>query len=133
MTTEQMKQEALYRMDLLSLPENVISRFEHSEDGLMCSFDGIARDIDPALLSLVRKLEETKGIFIFHILHTVTPFGVMYTFLYVSRYEEEWDSDREDAKNRIPLSYVYNMDFPDFSEFGSVKIIPTGHGLIRSL
>ena len=50
----------------------------------------------------------------------------MDAYLFVSDYkDEEWEMDREDLKKGVVLSYVYNYDVPEFSEFGSIGIEPT--------
>ena len=44
------------------------------------------------------------------------------TILYVSAHPEEWELDREDLLNGVPIAYVYNTRITEFSEFGSVGI-----------
>ena len=46
--------------------------------------------------------------------------------------KKEWQTDREDLKDNIALSYVYNVDCPDFSEFGSIGFAQRFGGLVRT-
>lgn len=55
-----------------------------------------------------------------------------YCLLYVSKYKEEWQTDREDLKEGLAFSYVYNMDCPEFSEFGSIGFAQRFGGLVRT-
>lgn len=48
--------------------------------------------------------------------------GEMESYLYVSDYPEEWEMDRADISYGQQCVYVYNADYPDFSEFGSIGI-----------
>ena len=52
--------------------------------------------------------------------------------LYVSAEDEEWELDREDLEERVPLAYVANLDAPDCSELGSIGIAPANGGLVRT-
>ena len=60
------------------------------------------------------------------------------TLLYISQYEDDWPTDREDLKNYDPrygysiMAYVYNLTNDIFSEFESVCVKPKNGGLIRT-
>lgn len=130
MNLKKMKQEALTRLKLMNAPEAVILRFLDNAKR-MCSVDGVAEDLDPDLEALVNKLEEEQHFFAYHIIHDFTPFGELYTILYVSRYEEEWEQDRLDLKEGYPLVYAHNVAFPICSEFGSAEIAVMDTGIVR--
>lgn len=50
-----------------------------------------------------------------------TPFGVMGSVLYVSKYDEEWEMDRDELREgNYVHAYVHNYDVPEFSEFGGI-------------
>lgn len=69
---------------------------------------------------------------VYHILHSYTEFGELLAILYVSQYKEEWKIDREDLKEGITFSYVYNIDCPEYSEFGSIGFAVRFGGLVRT-
>ena len=54
-----------------------------------------------------------------------------YSYLYVSKYKEEWEMDVNDLGEGYPVVYVENLEDPECSEFGSIRIFPNGDGLIR--
>lgn len=63
--------------------------------------------------------------------YTQMNFGLMYSFLYVSEYIEEWKMDMEDLGDNQTLAYVVNTTMPDCSEFGTIGIEPSIGGLKR--
>lgn len=66
-----------------------------------------------------------------HVIKTQMNFGLMYSFLYVSEYIEEWKMDMEDLGDNQTLAYVVNTTMPDCSEFGTIGIEPSIGGLKR--
>lgn len=99
---EQQKQEAIKRMKKLGIMEQPIKEFEEESNGL-----------------------------VYHVIKTQMNFGLMYSFLYVSEYIEEWKMDMEDLGDNQTLAYVVNTTMPDCSEFGTIGIEPSIGGLKR--
>ena len=48
--------------------------------------------------------------------------GQMLSFLYVSKYQEKWEHDRNDLKESYLIAYVANLTNELCSEFGSIGI-----------
>lgn len=42
--------------------------------------------------------------------------------LYVSRFQNEWEMEKQELKRRAVLAYVNNISDPDNSEFGHIGI-----------
>lgn len=143
---EKMKAEAIRRLKLLGLHENVEKEFE--KDGTVYYSDlaviggteigtlfWLTNNIEWEMLK--REIEERYDILIYHATHEYLSFGECLTFLYVSSEEEEWAFDREDLKRdeagiSYPVAYVCNLDAPEFSSFGSVGIKEALGGLVRT-
>lgn len=49
------------------------------------------------------------------------------SLLYVSKHMEEWERDRNDLAAGVPIVYVYNVNMPEFSELGAIRIIENEH------
>ncbi len=79
----------------------------------------------------IRKFEEESNGLVYHVIKTQMNFGLMYSFLYVSEYIEEWKMDMEDLGDNQTLAYVVNTTMPDCSEFGTIGIEPSIGGLKR--
>ena len=89
-------------------------------------------------VSFVKAFEERSGSFVYHCTHEYTGFGECLTMLYVSKYEDEWEADREllEEGNKIDgfvqYAYVENISEPLFSEIGTVQVKNSFYGLIRT-
>lgn len=119
---EQQKQEAIKRMKKLGIMEQPIKEFE--EEGKINLSEG------PGLLYWLNDEEQSNGL-VYHVIKTQMNFGLMYSFLYVSEYIEEWKMDMEDLGDNQTLAYVVNTTMPDCSEFGTIGIEPSIGGLKR--
>jgi uncharacterized NAD-dependent epimerase/dehydratase family protein len=81
----------------------------------------------------VAEFEEKYNALVYHVIHTVTNFGNLYAFLYVSEHEEEWEMDNDDIENyKQGVAYVYNATNPEFSELETIGIEPMNGGLYRT-
>ena len=96
------KKEAIERLKILhekyELLENVITEFE-KEDTLY--YSEYKNKVFPAVLywvsnredltELVKKVEEEKGILVYHAILTPTIYGTYFSLLYVSQNQEEYN------------------------------------------
>ena len=67
----------------------------------------------------------------YHVIRTMTAFGELYSFLYISDYDEEWDMDNEDLVDGYAMSYVWNKTNEWCSEFGSIGVRGKYGGIVR--
>lgn len=81
----------------------------------------------------VKQFEKEYNALVYMVIRSFTEFGTLDSYLYVSEYEEEWEQDRQDLKEKNPLCYVYNQNCPEFSEFGSIgfEVMKMSGGLKR--
>lgn len=129
-TKEMMQEEAVKRLKLLRLHPNVISDFQQGK--LNCSETfGALFWLDEEKKKIVAELEARCGGVVYHLIRSNTAFGVMVSCLYVSKYEEEWQQERENLRDGVVFAYVENLDYPDLSEFGSILVKPVAGGLVR--
>lgn len=130
---ENKKAEAINRMKMLGLSKPCIKAFQDRDEVQLSETNGELTGLskNEELRTYIENLEKTDKILIYHVLHTNTPFGEMYSFLLVSDYGEEWESDRRNVKNNRLLSYVWNKDTPEYSEYGYIEVTQRSGGLIR--
>lgn len=132
-TRENKKIEAINRMKALDLFEPCIKAFEDRNEVQLSEMTGGLYEFsrDEELNAKIKEFEEEYNALVYHVIHTYINFGELYSFLYVSNYQEEWEMDNKDIQVNYVMSYVWNKDCPDFSEFGSIGIRQKFGGLVR--
>lgn len=129
-SVEEKKKEAVKRLKMLKVHENVIKDFEsgtinQSERG------GLLYWLDEEQKRMVEAFEKEHNAVVYHVIHQHTNIGEMLCFLQVSDHPEEWHYDIEDIEDGQTLAYVMNLTMPDCSEFGSIGIRPSIGGVER--
>lgn len=132
MTREDKKTEAIKRMKLLKLHDNVIEEFQEEDKLNVSEGSGFLYWASDAQQEMARKFEAENNAVVYHILHNIVCGDEHLAFLYVSDYEDEWEYDREDLKSGYPLAYVKNLSCDFCSEFGSIGVEPSFGGLKRT-
>ncbi len=129
-TREAQRGEAIARMKVLQLHENAIREFK--DDGtLNASFHGILYFLTDEQKERVRQFEEASGGVVYHVIQDFTNAGEMLSFLYVSKYPEEWELDMRDLKEDSPMVYVANVTDENCSEYGYIEIQKFIGGVLR--
>lgn len=140
MDRNKQKAEAIERMKMLNLMDGVIEEFKDKDilelsERMNAMFDAClywtTNDTYPGLTEEIKKFEKESKSLVYHVQLTHLEFGDCYAFLYVSPYEEEWETDREDIRLGQPLVYVWNASDPLMSEYGSIGIKPSMGGVAR--
>lgn len=132
--------EIVKRMKKLQLHENVIKdfmaekrllnysepqRFGNSSVGILYWVE------DEEILNKIKEVEKEYDVTVYHLIHSYTQFGELYSMLYVENSEENYGYDNELLDEGIQYAYVWNKDDDDCSEFGTIGIKPAGGGAIR--
>ena len=131
MKTKQ-RTEALKRMELLKLHENVIDDFKEIALLNQSEHGGILYWVEGETEKKIREWEEKTGNLVYHVIHDYTEFGELLSLLYVSQYEDEWEMERDDLVDGYPLAYVMNLTDDWCSEYGSIGIRPQWGGVVRT-
>lgn len=110
---ERQKAEALARMKLLGIFPEAIKQFY--QDGKVSISEppfGALYWAEGWDLDRIEQFEEDQNALVYN--------------------EDEWESDREDLRNRLPVAYTLNLDDPQLSELGYISIEKTvADGLVR--
>ena len=117
--------EAVERMEILKIPKEHIENFKKNGATFLCD-DGRIRNLTEEEKKMVSEFEEEYHYKVYYLIHEsglFNPYGFeMYDFIFVSKYEEEWEQDRYFLERGIAMGYAKNMSEPDFSEFGSMRL-----------
>ena len=127
-TLDEQKSEAINRLKLLFEDSTVPDAFEKTGTVYLCDHpDGRPIPIPVEMMDDIRQLEKEHGLLVYLVIAD----SWSYSYLYVSKYKEEWEMDMIDLGEGYPVVYVENLEDPECSEFGSIRIFPNGDGLIR--
>lgn len=131
---ENKKAEAINRMNTLDLFTPYIMAFEKRDKIYLSEPTGgvYEFDADVELVAKVKEFEEENNALVYHVIHSITVFGELYNFLYVSDYDEEWEMDNEDLDEGYALAYVWNKSDEWCSEFGSIGVRGKFGGIVRT-
>ena len=132
-TREIKKAEAINRMKVLGLFYPCIKNFEKYDEIQLSEMTGGLYEFsrDAELTAKVKEFENEYDALVYHVIHSYTNFGELYSFLFVSDYEEEWEMENADIKDKYVFCWVWNKDVDYFSEFGTIVVKPMFGGLVR--
>ena len=128
------KAEAINRMQVLNLYNPYIKAFKDKNEIFMSEMTGGVYEFssNTELCNKVKEFEAEYEALVYHVIHTLTEFGELYSFLYVSDHEEEWEMDNEDISEGYALAYVWNQDCDWCSELGSIGVRGKFGGIVRT-
>lgn len=123
------KSEAILRMELLHLDTKIIEDFKQGKI-FITKNSKVAELIGEELKMVLDWQRKTKNL-VYYVIKNETVYGVLYSFLYVSNYEIEWEEDRQFLKSGYPCVYVKNITEDRHSEYGSICIGRQDSVLVR--
>ena len=126
---ELQKEEAVKRLEAYAVNDEVVNYLKNGQ--VLKSVKGILFSLDEDERKMIEDWESKTGNFVYHVMHNDYTFGECYTFLYVSKYKEEWEAELYDLKSNYPYAYVKNMDAEQCSEYGGIQVMKCHEGLIR--
>ncbi len=128
LTLEEQKSEAVKRLKVLFEDSTIPDAFEKAGTVYLCDHpDGRPIPIPEEMMDDLRQLEKEHGLLVYLVIAD----SWSYSYLYVSKYKEEWEMDVNDLGEGYPVVYVENLEDPECSEFGSIRIFPNADGFIR--
>ena len=126
------KQEAIKRLKALNIIDDAINQFE-KDDIVMVSeppFGGLYWLTDEEK-EMVREFEEKHNALVYIVVRAFTNLGKMDSLLFVSDYEEDYESEMKDIEDGYVMSYTINHDMPYCADMGSIAVKPMFGGLLR--
>lgn len=125
-TQEELKIEAVKRMELINLKQEIIDDFRRDKLSVienLQTFDGIYFSINhvPSKIQQeIERLENESGFKIFCVIKSESDCGVMYNCMLVSKYKDDWKQEVGLLKSNIMVAYCVNETYPDCSELGTI-------------
>ena len=128
------KQEAIKRMKVLDLYAPYIKAFKDKDEIFMSEMTGGVYEFsdDTELVAKIKEFEAEYNALVYHVIHTFTQFGELYSFLYISDHEDEWEMDNAGLEEGYALAYVWNKDDEWCSEFGDIGVKGKFGGIVRT-
>lgn len=137
MERELMKAEAIKRMKKLELLPIVVDGFDKLDDVYISEYQGsifpavlysidmnICMDEYKAVKEKIDMFEESNECLVYHVIKDRQGW---LNFLYVSKYDEEWEYDMDDLETGTPIAYVIGWE----NEAGTIGIRKVHGGVER--
>lgn len=135
------KKEAIRRMEGLvkkyDLNPNLIKYLKNDRpyySYLICGLVGCIDTItyDDVIYKAAIDFEKKYDAYVYHAIESYTNYGRLISYLFVSKYEEEWNCEcpLDKSYDNYLSAYVYNVD-DDYGEIGSIKVSSDGGAIIR--
>ena len=138
-TNEEMKQEALERIDSLVKTKGLNPKVGEyfSEGRLYYSYltaGGFIGSIDtisynPSYESKVKSFERLYDVLVYHCIEDISIMGETLIMMFVSRNKDDWRSERPNKKGNV-MANVLNFEM-NFDEIGTIKVDSHQGALIR--
>lgn len=128
------REVAIECMQKFNIYKPYIKAFEKGTITLFERFGGyyITEDQEPELLNKIKEFEEETGSIVYAVTHERFEFGECYSFLIVSKYDEEWEMTLEEVKDEYAFAYVWNKTDEWCSEYGTIGVKSFGGGIART-
>lgn len=122
-TREQQKKKAIKLLMKLGVHELFIHCVVCMENFVKDYFSADFKN--PKLKGIIENFEKTTGSYVYYVLYNDCSYGECYSFLCVSKYEE--DILRTDARrctdgSLAVMAWVENITFPEKSEYGTIVV-----------
>ena len=121
--TQKQVEESKQRIELLGLEPRFSEKLYISDRYMIRE----VQEKETELIKAINEFEKEYNAYVYHIVYSNTNIGQLYTMLYVSSHEEEWESDRADIKEKQLYAYVWNRTDNCCSEIGLVGIEKVEH------
>ena len=126
---ERQKAEALVWMDIMGVHITIETLFRKEDKVSICESGlGDYAPVNKKMQKEIRDFEQAHDALVYLVIRKQTGFGLLDSFLFVSKYDEEWHDERVDLKDGYAMTYTINRDHPDCSEMGSITFRQTALG-----
>lgn len=130
-TQEEMKKEAVTRMNRVHISKQIIKDFEEGQV-TMSENGGFLYWLDDGQMADVLEFNRKNRCIVYHVIHDWTEFGELLTYLFVTEDDEYWDEESLDIDSGVTFAYVKNLTNDMLSEFGYIGFMPRIGGLVRT-
>ena len=134
-TRDAMKAEALDWMQILKVNQKVIRDFRDNGTVKYCvAPSGKFLPLPDRLTQQVCDFENEHGGVVYLVVGLDTLYGHLDSLLFVTKYTEDWEYEKEDLADGYVMTYTINQDYTACSDMGSIVIKRTKNGgLLRTV
>lgn len=124
---------AVDMMRLLKVSDVCIDELTNNNKIYVSDFTGMHPVSHKELMKKISDIESEYDIFVYHVIHSITRFGELYSFLYINNCYSDFNKEfnHEMLDHSIVKAYVWNRSDEICSEFGLVKVAEKNGALIR--
>lgn len=136
----QLKNEIQRRLDILGYDVRIMYHYLLSPkdpvtltSDLVLYFDSADLGQEGDETMIIQNIETNYGVKVYAaITSQFGELGEMLTLLTISGNKAEWQREREDLEERMPIAYVQNLTYPELSEWGTV-VLKTHDGIVERI
>jgi hypothetical protein len=132
MTQKEIAIDCMHKLDIY---KPYVNKFK--KDGTITLFERfggyyIDGDSEPELLNKIKEFEAETGSLVYAVTHEIFEFGECYSFLCISKYEEDWEGTCvAGMRGSYVFAYVWNKDVEEYSEYGTIIVASLSGGIAR--
>ena len=112
-----LKNEAIERMKILQLKDEIIKEFKDTDTLYVSNLGGTLKVADDEQMKFVKEIEQTKNMLIYHLIHRITRHQDTTYCLFVDINKKDWKAEKKDLENKFTLALCYTK-VKSFNEIG---------------
>ena len=113
----ELKNEAIKRMKILQLKDEIIKEFKDTDTLYISNLGGTLEIADDEQMKFVKEIEQTKNLLVYHLIHRTTQYQDTTYYLFVDNNKKEWKAEKKDLENQFTLALCYTK-VKNFNEIG---------------
>ena len=125
-------EEALLRMKMLKVHPIAIEKLKTDNKVFVSNSDGLLCEADAQQRKMIEDFERGHDAVVYHCILSQSSLGLMFSMLFVSKYDDEWILENKNIENGCVFAMVENLDDPNCSDMGSIGVVSSSGLLIRT-
>lgn len=117
MKCTELKNEAIERMKILQLKDEIIKEFKDTDTLYVSNLGGTLEVADYEQMKFVKEIEQTKNLIVYHLIHRITRHQDTTYCLFVDINKKGWKAEKKDLENQFALVLCYTK-VKSFNEIG---------------
>lgn len=117
MKCTELKNEAIKRMKILQLKDEIIKEFKDTDTLYISNLGGTLEIADDEQMKFVKEIEQTKNLLVYHLIHRTTQYQDTTYYLFVDNNKKEWIAEKKDLEKQYTLALCYTK-VKSFNEIG---------------
>ena len=115
----ELKNEAIKRMKILQLKDEIIKEFKDTDTLYISNLGGTLEIADDEQMKFVKEIEQTKNMLVYHLIHIITRYQDITYYLFVDNNKKEWIAEKKDLE-RTYTSYTLALCYTKVKSFNEI-------------